>query len=147
MVGGRKFASESELGQANGSYTAPCVLQELANRTVLGTGQWDGMRLQRPGSRGDVRGSNPGTPMGGPGGSLARRLSGGSSPQQSAKLPEVHPVGRTLARRPMSFVKALEMSDSLEKGSAGTVGKQQRHADVGTTERRSVYDMNYEISV
>lgn len=40
-------------------------------------------------------------------------------------------------RRPMSFVRALEMSDSVEM-------TQQRPS---TPDRTSVYDMNYEISV
>lgn len=147
----RKFASESELDQANGNYPVqpPPPHPDSVNRTVLGGGQW-----QRPGSRGDVRGSNPGTPITcqGP---LARRPSGGAPPLQPQKAAEVH-ASRVPARRPMSFVKALEMSDSLEKGTAppAATGRHQppgRLADPGgtgaTVERRSVYDMNYEISV
>lgn len=160
----RKFASESELDQANGNYPTPLPslhpTQDLVNRTVLSSGQWgDGRQQQRPGSRGDVRGSNPGTPVAcqGP---LARRLSGGGgAPLQPQKPVEVHAAaGRVLARRPMSFVKALEMSDSLEKGTAPAAGRHQqqgpgRLADPAgggagaAAERRSVYDMNYEISV
>ncbi|KAL3244234.1 hypothetical protein MRX96_018860 [Rhipicephalus microplus] len=78
---------------------------------------------------------------------------GGTPPQGSGSkgsvLEGTHYSGRGAApRRPMSFVKALEMTDSIEKGSSGS--RPQRNAD-GTAsasgERRSVYDMNYEISV
>ncbi|XP_014213191.1 palmitoyltransferase ZDHHC5 [Copidosoma floridanum] len=65
-------------------------------------------------------------------------------------------------RRPMSFVRALEMTDSMEmvappgsdasKGSApGTTGatanQNQRPTSPNAADRASVYDMNYEISV
>lgn len=51
------------------------------------------------------------------------------------------PTQADARRRPMSFVRALEMSDSVEMGSGPG---QQRP---GTPDRTSVYDMNYEISV
>lgn len=68
------------------------------------------------------------------------------------------------SRRPMSFVRALEMSDSIEMTSAspGTPRTEHRLVTVGgtsgtaqdahrsstpTPDRASVYDMNYEISV
>lgn len=133
MSPSRKFASESELDQANG------------NHHPMPPGcrppQWDGR--VRPGSRGDARGSGPSTPTSAcqyvaPG----RRHSGSSSPQAKQHEP---PPGRALARRPMSFVKALEMSDSLERGTAGS-GRPERHIEQGT-DRRSLYDTNYEISV
>lgn len=150
---GRRFVSESELDQANGNYPpcAPPVSTDItANRTMLG---WEARQPPpRPGSRGDVRA----TPT--PAGSSvsARRLSGGGGgtpPQgggsKGSVLEGTHYSGRGAApRRPMSFVKALEMTDSTEKGSSGS--RPQRNAD-GTAsasgERRSVYDMNYEISV
>jgi palmitoyltransferase len=57
-------------------------------------------------------------------------------------------------RRPVSFVRALEMTDSME---AGNRGQNTRNSPAGTpkgqtafnesSERASVYDMNYEISV
>jgi len=60
-----------------------------------------------------------------------------------------------ISRRPMSFVRALEMTDSLEmsrgannrnNSPAGTPASGQLQvSDVG--DRASVYDMNYEISV
>lgn len=63
------------------------------------------------------------------------------SPQIHRK-PTVAPAPTSLVqqdarRRPMSFVRALEMSDSVEM-------TQPRPS---TPDRTSVYDMNYEISV
>lgn len=46
-------------------------------------------------------------------------------------------------RRPMSFVRALEMSDSVELAQ----GSAHMTARPSTPDRASVYDMNYEISV
>lgn len=143
MSPSRKFASESELDQANGNhYSVPPACRAP---------QWDSR--VRPGSRGDTRGSGPGTPtssastcqyVAAPG----RRHSGSCSPQAVQTKPQEHAVpGRAIARRPMSFVKALEMSDSLERrAAAGMSSRQERHTEQGT-ERKSVYDMNYEISV
>lgn len=51
-------------------------------------------------------------------------------------------------RRPMSFVRALEMSDSMEmSGLSNTQTDGRAPARGGTPDRSSVYDMNYEISV
>lgn len=51
-------------------------------------------------------------------------------------------------RRPMSFVRALEMSDSMEMSGSSGVPNETRGAPRGATpDRSSVYDMNYEISV
>ncbi|KAF6206636.1 hypothetical protein GE061_017872 [Apolygus lucorum] len=47
-------------------------------------------------------------------------------------------------RRPMSFVRALEMSDSMEMQATA---QDQRRGTTPTPDRASVYDMNYEISV
>ncbi|XP_075221089.1 zinc finger DHHC-type containing 8 isoform X2 [Lycorma delicatula] len=49
-------------------------------------------------------------------------------------------------RRPMSFVRALEMSDSMEM-STSNGQETQRRGTTPTPDRASVYDMNYEISV
>lgn len=61
---------------------------------------------------------------------------------------------RSQARRPMSFVKALEMTDSIELASRisrSPSGTPKSEHKAGTpqqdSDRRSVYDMNYEISV
>ncbi|CAH0548147.1 unnamed protein product [Brassicogethes aeneus] len=57
-------------------------------------------------------------------------------------------------RRPMSFVRALEMSDSVENGQCAAHAaapnaqqQQQLTQRPSTPDRASVYDMNYEISV
>ena len=53
-------------------------------------------------------------------------------------------------RRPMSFVRALEMSDSMEMSGLPKAQTESRGPIVrGNTppDRSSVYDMNYEISV
>ncbi|KAL1428614.1 hypothetical protein MTO96_002972 [Rhipicephalus appendiculatus] len=147
---GRLTAASSTPAVARRCATPTVSTDLAANRTLLG---WEARQPPpRPGSRGDVRA----TPT--PGGSSvsARRLSGGGGgtpPQggggKGSVLEGTHYSGRGAApRRPMSFVKALEMTDSIEKGSSGV--RPQRNAD-GTAsasgERRSVYDMNYEISV
>ncbi|XP_043269763.1 palmitoyltransferase ZDHHC5-B [Venturia canescens] len=49
-------------------------------------------------------------------------------------------------RRPMSFVRALEMTDSMEMVTAPNDSRSQRPT-TPTPDRASVYDMNYEISV
>lgn len=57
-------------------------------------------------------------------------------------------------RRPMSFVRALEMTDSIDMADAASQPPQnaasadaQRRGTTPTPDRVSVYDMNYEISV
>lgn len=57
-----------------------------------------------------------------------------------------------ISRRPMSFVRALEMTDSLELSNSR--GTSSRGSPAGTpkghgqeTDRSSIYDTNYEISV
>ena len=59
------------------------------------------------------------------------------------------PTSCDARRRPMSFVRALEMSDSMENNSntAGTPRTEHRRGTTPTPDRASVYDMNYEISV
>ncbi|XP_064460660.1 palmitoyltransferase ZDHHC8-like isoform X2 [Ornithodoros turicata] len=140
MSPSRKFASESELDQANGNHHPMPACRAP---------QWDSR--VRPGSRGDMRGSGPSTPTSScqyvAPAAAGRRHSGSCSPQ-AAQAKQQEPVpGRALARRPMSFVKALEMSDSLDRrAAAGMSGRQERHTEQGT-DRKSLYDMNYEISV
>ncbi|XP_074036593.1 palmitoyltransferase ZDHHC8-like [Leptinotarsa decemlineata] len=67
------------------------------------------------------------------------------SPQVHRKQPGGGPAPSDNRRRPMSFVRALEMSDTTQEGAP------QCTAHVGqrpsTPDRASVYDMNYEISV
>lgn len=59
------------------------------------------------------------------------------------------PTSCDARRRPMSFVRALEMSDSMENNSntAGTPRSEHKRGTTPTPDRASVYDMNYEISV
>ncbi|XP_011632168.1 palmitoyltransferase ZDHHC5 isoform X1 [Pogonomyrmex barbatus] len=56
------------------------------------------------------------------------------------------PTSGDARRRPMSFVRALEMTDSMEMVSAPNDPRSQRPT-TPTPDRASVYDMNYEISV
>ncbi|XP_039292352.1 palmitoyltransferase ZDHHC5-B isoform X2 [Nilaparvata lugens] len=60
------------------------------------------------------------------------------------------PPGADNRRRPMSFVRALEMTDSIDMADAASGGQPPPPPQRGTTptpDRVSVYDMNYEISV
>lgn len=50
-------------------------------------------------------------------------------------------------RRPMSFVRALEMSDTVDMSSQGSQCSAHMSQRPQTPDRTSVYDMNYEISV
>lgn len=71
------------------------------------------------------------------------------SPQVKRKATMVTPTTPTSGdarRRPMSFVRALEMTDSMEMVSAPNDPRSQRPT-TPTPDRASVYDMNYEISV
>ncbi|KYN30980.1 putative palmitoyltransferase ZDHHC5 [Trachymyrmex septentrionalis] len=78
-------------------------------------------------------------------------------PHQPHQSPQVKRKATTMAtpttptsgdarRRPMSFVRALEMTDSMEMVSAPNDPRSQRPT-TPTPDRASVYDMNYEISV
>jgi len=78
-------------------------------------------------------------------------------PPQPHQSPQVKRKAATMAtpttptsgdtrRRPMSFVRALEMTDSMEMVSAPNDPRSQRPT-TPTPDRASVYDMNYEISV
>lgn len=66
------------------------------------------------------------------------------SPQVHRKPPVNTNVPPDARRRPMSFVRALEMTDSVElaQGTGAHI-----NARPSTPDRASVYDMNYEISV
>ncbi|XP_024945695.1 palmitoyltransferase ZDHHC5 isoform X2 [Cephus cinctus] len=71
------------------------------------------------------------------------------SPQVKRKATMATPTTPTSGdgrRRPMSFVRALEMTDSMEMVSAPGDPRSQRPT-TPTPDRASVYDMNYEISV
>lgn len=71
------------------------------------------------------------------------------SPQVKRKAAMATPTTPTSGdgrRRPMSFVRALEMTDSMEMVSVPGDPRSQRPT-TPTPDRASVYDMNYEISV
>ncbi|XP_023288492.1 uncharacterized protein LOC111674019 [Orussus abietinus] len=71
------------------------------------------------------------------------------SPQVKRKASMATPTTPTSGdarRRPLSFVRALEMTDSMEMVSAPGDTRGQRPT-TPTPDRASVYDMNYEISV
>jgi palmitoyltransferase len=65
------------------------------------------------------------------------------SPQVKKKTIATPSTPSDNRRRPMSFVRALEMSDSMEIQNA----QDPRRGTTPTPDRASVYDMNYEISV
>lgn len=78
-------------------------------------------------------------------------------PHQPHQSPQVKRKAATMAtpttptsgdtrRRPMSFVRALEMTDSMELVSAPNDPRSQR-STTPTTDRGSIYETNYEISV
>lgn len=71
---------------------------------------------------------------------VRRKANAGAAQQASQLNTPTQPDAR---RRPMSFIRALEMTDSVEM--AGHQGAQPQRP--GTPDRTSVYDMNYEISV
>lgn len=162
-------------------------IQELANRTVL-AGHW-GVNARSRFSFRDQHGSSPNTPTthAGGGGSSGyhpmhglppagihsgphgRRHSGSASPQSKRAVGhatpplDMSPAGsHPHAKRPVSFVKALEITDSLDKTKGGVMGTpksdhrsrqcvQAKAPSVAPEQdggdRKSLYEMNYEISV
>ncbi|XP_019874163.1 palmitoyltransferase ZDHHC8 isoform X2 [Aethina tumida] len=73
------------------------------------------------------------------------------SPQVHRKMQMSAPVATATMpdnrRRPMSFVRALEMSDSVDMSPQNSQCSQHMTQRPSTPDRTSVYDMNYEISV
>ncbi|XP_074102996.1 zinc finger DHHC-type containing 8 [Cotesia typhae] len=74
------------------------------------------------------------------------------SPQVKRKNPPTMatpttPTSNDARRRPMSFVRALEMNDSMEMVSIPNDTRSSQRPTTPTPDRTSVYDMNYEISV
>lgn len=73
--------------------------------------------------------------------------------QQAAAGPGGNtPTAPGPARRPMSFIRALEMTDGVEMSNQQAQQQQQQQQQYqqgrsDTPDRTSVYDMNYEISV
>ncbi|CAH1403959.1 unnamed protein product [Nezara viridula] len=138
----RRFLSEGELlrgGDGSGSYsrTNNTVdnIRELAGSPQRGVYTW---KDTSPSGYDQYR-SNPTSPTGrGYYRPPPQPAYHHQSPQ--AKRKAATPSGR----RPMSFVRALEVSDSLEMQQSAV---QERRGTTPTPDRASVYDMNYEISV
>lgn len=137
----RRFLSEGELlrgGEGSGGYsrTNNTVdnIRELAGSPQRGVYTW---KDTSPSGYDQYR-SNPTSPTGrGYYRPPAPPVYHHQSPQAKRK------AGTPSGRRPMSFVRALEVSDSLEMQAA----VQERRGTTPTPDRASVYDMNYEISV
>ncbi|XP_065160538.1 palmitoyltransferase ZDHHC8 isoform X2 [Atheta coriaria] len=154
-------------------------IRELANSPQRGVYMWKDTSPGYPpptAQHPDFYRSNPTSPTqqagGGGGGGVGYgaprsyhpALRGGVSvyPQQPPpQSPQVHRRAAQMAastptiaadarRRPMSFVRALEMTDTVELSAAGagvTSGGGVHQGRPSTPDRNSVYDMNYEISV
>lgn len=136
----RRFLSEGELARAGAAgaqrHTSDNI-RELAGSPQRGVYLWKDTSPGQPPPREFYRsplspGARPPPPP-----PYHPALRGGVAvlPTQ----PSPHAPRRTQHHpRPMSFVRALEVSDSLEQGA---------QAPPQPAERASVYDMNYEISV
>ncbi|CAG9763939.1 unnamed protein product [Ceutorhynchus assimilis] len=152
----RRFLSEGELKQLNYSRTNQTSdnIRELANSPQRGVYMWkdtspSGAGQQQP----DFYRSNPTSPtqqqVYAPARAYHPAVRGGvavyppPSPQIHRKVAgNAPPIDNR--RRPMSFVRALEMSDNVELSPQTSHTMTQRPP---TPDRASVYDMNYEISV
>lgn len=158
----RRFMSEGELVRQEAQLSYPRSnntvdnIRELANSPQRGVYMWKDTSpgYPPPSSRLDLYRSNPTSPT-------QQAYSAprpyhpavrGGVPVYPPQSPQVHrkPAGTPTVtdnrRRPMSFVRALEMSDSVEMAQSSQCAAHgpQRPA---TPDRTSVYDMNYEISV
>ena len=71
---------------------------------------------------------------------LKQRVS--TTPDYKSAQSSSHPM-----KRPMSFMKALEMTDKLEHNIHSSPRQQRRQAANSEDNRQSQYEMNYEISV
>ncbi|KAF2880923.1 hypothetical protein ILUMI_25252 [Ignelater luminosus] len=164
----RRFMSEGELVRQEAQLSYPRSnntvdnIRELANSPQRGVYMWKDTSpgYPPPAQAQEFYRSNPTSPTqqaayNAPPRSYHPAVRGGVSvyPPQS---PQVHrktqigagtPTVPDNRRRPMSFVRALEMSDSVEL--TGPSSQCSGHLPVrpSTPDRASVYDMNYEISV
>lgn len=140
-------------------------IRELANSPQRGVYMWKDTSpgYPPPTQPQDLYRSNPTSPTQQPGYTSGPRpyhpAARGGVPVYPPQSPQVHrktqmgtavgtPTMPEARRRPMSFVRALEMSDSVELTGppnpqcVGHLGPRP-----STPDRTSVYDMNYEISV
>lgn len=158
----RKFASESELARAaadkaNGNYEARANqtadnIQELADAShPWGEASRRFQHVPEPQMVHSFR------PIGGS--SSIRRT--GASPQNrrgsehKTPPPEASPV-KPHAKRPVSFVKALELTEGYDKSNSKKTDSHSRQciqqnkappSNLDQDDRKSLYEMNYEISV
>lgn len=146
----RRFVSESELARAaadraNGNYEARAnqTADNIQELVADGSGRF---RMQRGMDIAGLRAS---------GGVGPRRVSAGgsSSPQQGRhKTPavEVSPVKPTYPKRPVSIKTALELTENFDRKAAEPQIRLQPSKPLPVEQqddRKSLYEMNYEISV
>ncbi|KRT82378.1 hypothetical protein AMK59_3635 [Oryctes borbonicus] len=162
----RRFMSEGELVRQEAQLSYPRSnntvdnIRELANSPQRGVYMWKDTSpgYPPPAQHPDFYRSNPTSPTqqayNNPPRTYHPAVRGGVSvyPPQS---PQVHrknqlgagtPTVPDARRRPMSFVRALEMSDSVEMTPNAQCATHKSGRPT-TPDRISVYDLNYEISV
>ncbi|XP_028140364.1 palmitoyltransferase ZDHHC8 isoform X1 [Diabrotica virgifera virgifera] len=153
----RRFMSEGELVRQEAQLSYPRSnntvdnIRELANSPQRGVYMWKDTSPGYPPS--DFYRSNPTSPT--QQYTTAPRTyhpaARGGIPVYPPQSPQVHrkqlgagtPTVTDNRRRPMSFVRALEMSDTVETSQCSGHMTQRPP----TPDRTSIYDMNYEISV
>lgn len=154
----RRFMSEGELVRQEAQLSYPRSnntvdnIRELANSPQRGVYMWKDTSPGYPPS--DFYRSNPTSPTqqsySNPPRSYHPAVRGGV-PVYPPQSPQVHrkqlgagtPTVTDNRRRPMSFVRALEMSDTVDNTQCPGHLNQRP----STPDRTSIYDMNYEISV
>lgn len=163
----RRFMSEGELVRQEEQLSHPRSnntvgnIKELANSPQRGVYMWKDTSpgysppIQHP----DFYRSNPTSPTQQNSMNAPRTyhvaLRGGVPvyPPQSSQMVRKDQIGpptptmQDNQRRPMSFVRALEMSDSVDVMQNNSHNPNYMSGRQSTPERNSVYDMNYEISV
>lgn len=159
MSEGELVRQEAQLSYPRSNNTVDNI-RELANSPQRGVYMWKDTSpgYPPPAQHPDFYRSNPTSPTqqayNNPPRTYHPAVRGGVSvyPPQS---PQVHrknqlgagtPTVPDARRRPMSFVRALEMSDSVEM-TPSTQCATHKSGRPTTPDRISVYDLNYEISV
>ncbi|KAG5889128.1 hypothetical protein JTB14_034185 [Gonioctena quinquepunctata] len=154
----RRFMSEGELVRQEAQLSYPRSnntvdnIRELANSPQRGVYMWKDTSPGYPPS--DFYRSNPTSPTQQTYTTAPRTYhpaARGGVPVYPPQSPQVHrkqlgagtPTVPDNRRRPMSFVRALEMSDTVDSSQCSAHMNQRP----STPDRTSVYDMNYEISV
>lgn len=156
--------SEGELvrQEAQLSYPRNTVdnIRELANSPQRGVYMWkdNSPGYPPPANRLDLYRSNPTSPVQQQSFQAAQQAGFQNRayharvgvPVYPPQSPQVHRKASGTSdarRRPMSFVRALEMSDAVEMNPTGHLPPALGPPRPTTPDRASVYDMNYEISV